>query len=259
MMTNTISRPYILAELPWSAVRKVRYEIALLPWGATEPHNLHLPYGTDNFESDAIAAESARIAHERGVKVVVLPTVPFGVNTGQLDLPLTINMNPSTQFALLSDVVDSLHRQGLRKLVIVNSHGGNEFRPFVRELKPRYPEMFLAVINWYQTIDQSKYFSEPDDHAGEMETSLMLHVAPHLVLPLSEAGEGRARRFRLKGLREKLAWTPREWTKATDDTGVGNPMHATAEKGRSYFAALTERLAAFLVELAAADPANLYE
>ena len=71
------------------------YELAILPWGATEAHNVHLPYGTDTIESGFIAAEAARLAWEAGAKVVVLPTVPFGVNTGQLDIPLCLSMNPS--------------------------------------------------------------------------------------------------------------------------------------------------------------------
>jgi creatinine amidohydrolase len=88
-------RPYILNELTWKAVREARYEVAVLPWGATEAHNLHLPYSTDNIQAEQIAARSAERAWEQGAKVVVLPLVPFGVNTGQLDIPLCINMNPS--------------------------------------------------------------------------------------------------------------------------------------------------------------------
>src|SRR5438270_561703 len=86
-------RPYILNELTWKAVRDARYDVAVLPWGATEAHNLHLPYSTDNVETERIAALSARHASERGARVVVLPVVPFGVNTGQLDIPLCLNVN----------------------------------------------------------------------------------------------------------------------------------------------------------------------
>src|SRR2546422_5560138 len=98
------SRPYILNELTWKTVRDARYEVAVLPWGATEAHNLHLPYSTDNVETERIAALAARHASERGARVVVLPVVPFGVNAGQLDIPLCLNLNPSTQALLLRDV-----------------------------------------------------------------------------------------------------------------------------------------------------------
>ncbi|MDQ2656262.1 MAG: creatininase family protein, partial [Bacteroidota bacterium] len=79
-------RPYILAENHWPTVGKTAYEVAILPWGATEAHNYHLPYGTDVIEAERVAAEAARIAWESGAKVTVLPCIPFGVNTGQFDV-----------------------------------------------------------------------------------------------------------------------------------------------------------------------------
>src|SRR3954451_20166811 len=119
-------RPYILAETNWKAVRDTRFEVAILPWGATEAHNYHLPYATDTIQCDHVAASAARLAWEAGSRVIVLPTVPYGVQTGQLDNPLCINMNPATQAALLADVARSLDGQGIRKLVILNGHGGND-------------------------------------------------------------------------------------------------------------------------------------
>ena len=113
-------RPYILAETNWKVVKETDYKLAILPWGATEAHNYHLPYGTDIVEADNVAAEAARIAWEEGVKVVVLPCIPFGVNTGQFDVKLDMNMNPSTQLAVLRDVVDVLNRQEIYKLIILN-------------------------------------------------------------------------------------------------------------------------------------------
>jgi creatinine amidohydrolase len=252
------ARPYILAEAHWKAVRETPYEVAVLPWGATEPHNFHLPYGTDVIECDHIAAEAARIAWGAGARVVVLPTVPFGVNTGQLDLRLTINMNPSTQIVVLRDVVDSLAGQGVRKLVVLNGHGGNDFRQMIRELQPR-GDVFVCTLNWWQVVDAHTFFQEPGDHAGELETSVMMHIAPGLVLPLTEAGNGAARRFAIRGLREGWVWAPRQWTQVTRDTGTGNPVAATPEKGERHFRAVTEKIAGFLIELAGADIQNPYE
>ena len=250
-------QPYSLSTTPWKVVRETRYELAVLPWGATEAHNYHLPFGTDNFESEYIAAESARLAWQAGARVAVLPTVPYGVNTGQMDIPLTINMNPSTQAAVLGDIVASLSGHGVRKLVILNSHGGNDFKQMIRELQGARPEMFVCTLNWWQILPQSDFFERQDDHAGEMETSIMLALRPDLVLPLSEAGAGRARPFTLKGLREKWVWAPRSWTRTTDDTGVGDPAAATAEKGRRFLEAVTGKISEFLVDLAKADPNNL--
>ena len=86
-------RPYILAETNWTVVEETPYEVAVLPWGAIEAHNYHLPYATDVIESDRIAAAAAQVAWEQEAKVIVLPTVPYGVNTGQVDVKLDINLN----------------------------------------------------------------------------------------------------------------------------------------------------------------------
>lgn len=251
-------RPYLLGETTWKTVRDTPYQVAVLPWGAIEAHNYHLPYATDNLLCDHIAAQSARLAWNRGARVIVLPTVPFGVNTGQLDITLTLNMNPSTQAAVLGDIVESLAGQGIRKIVVFNGHGGNDFRQMLRELQARRPDVFLCTLNWYQVIDPARYF-RPGDHAGEMETSLLLHLTPELVRPLSEAGSGAARTFALQGLRERWVWAPRSWTHVTDDTGVGDPRHATAELGARYFTEVTEKIAGFLVQLAGCELDKLYE
>jgi creatinine amidohydrolase len=250
--------PYVLSETTWKTVRGTKYEAAVLPWGATEAHNFHLPYGTDVYEASTVARESARRAWARGARVAVLPAVPFGVNTGQLDIRLCINMNPTTQLAVLRDVADSLERQGITKLVILNGHGGNDFRHMIRELSPTCG-VFICQINWWDCVKPAPFFDEPGDHGGELETSVMMHAHPDFVLPLSEAGTGETKKFKLAGLREGWVWAPREWTKVTEDTGVGNPARATAEKGRIFLDAVAERISGFLVELAEADIGDLYE
>ena len=230
----------------------------MLPWGATEAHNTHLPYGADNLQSEQVSIQAAARAWDQGARVVVLPVVPFGVNTTQLDIPLTINMNPSTQAAVLADVVASLEGQGVLKLVIVNGHGGNDFRQMIRELQPK-TRVFLAMINWWSCVDLRNYFEEMGDHAGEAETSAVMHLAPHQVRSLSEAGAGHARKSRLTGIRDGWAWAPRRWTQVTDDTGIGNPAKASAAKGRAYVNDAVEKIAQFFVELAALDTAQPYE
>ncbi len=255
---SVTGRPYILGESTWTTVRDAAYDVAVLPWGATEAHNTHLPYATDVIESEAVAAESARMAWDEGARVVVLPAIPFGVNTGQLDVACCVNMNPSTQALVLGDVARSLAPHGVRKLVVLNGHGGNDFRPMIRELQPS-TSVFLCAVNWYACVDPKTYFDDPGDHAGELETSTMMALVPELVRPLTEAGAGAARRFSVRGLREGWAWAPRRWTHVTDDTGVGNPAKATADKGRRFFDAACRQIADFLVELAKADPEAMYE
>ncbi|EMR03398.1 creatininase family protein [Cesiribacter andamanensis] len=252
-------RPYLLAESNWKAVKEQPIELVILPWGATEAHNYHLPYATDIIEADAIVAEAGRLAWEQGAKIMILPTLPFGVNTGQPDIRLDINLNPSTQLAILRDIVEMLNRQGLRKLLILNSHGGNDFKPMLRELGLAYPQMLLVSCNWFQSVDKKAFFKAAGDHADEMETSLLLHLRPELVLPLAEAGDGSERKSVISGIREGWAWSERKWSMVTADTGVGNPKAATAEKGARYFAAVCEKMAQLFVELAAVDPEKRYQ
>lgn len=251
-------RPYILAETNWKAVRETKFEVAILPWGATEAHNYHLPYGTDNIQAEQVAIRAAAQAWAAGARVVVLPAVPFGVNTTQLDIKLCLNMNPSTQAAVLGDLVSALDGQGIHKLLILNGHGGNDFRQMIRELQPK-TRVFLSAINWWSCVDVKQFVEEAGDHAGEAETAAMMHLTPELVRPLGEAGPGRAHPSRLTGVREGWAWAPRRWTQVTADTGIGNPAKATAAKGEAYVGAAVERIASFLVELDRLDLHDLYE
>jgi creatinine amidohydrolase len=141
----------------------------------------------------------------------------------------------------------------------MNSHGGNDFKPVIRELGIQYPEMFLCTCNFYQALKLDDYFDEPGDHAGEMETSLLMYLVPELVLPLNKAGQGKEKKIKIKAFREGWAWTERKWPKVTEDTGIGNPAKATAEKGKRYFGDLVKKIGDLMYELATTDPENLYQ
>jgi creatinine amidohydrolase len=252
-------RHYVLSETNWKTVRDRDYDLAILPWGATEAHNYHLPYGTDNIETEKIAIESARLAWEKEARVIVLPTIPFGVNTGQKDIRLTMNLNPSTQTIILKDIVESLIGHRIYKFLIMNGHGGNDFKQMIRELGYRYPQMFISTCNWYMSVEKDKIFENSGDHADEMETSLMTFLVPELVLPLAEAGEGNAKKFSIGAFNEAWAWAEREWSKVTADTGIGNPKKASREKGEKYFRAVTKKISQLMIELAGADPNEWYQ
>lgn len=252
-------RPYILAESNWKYIKDQHFDLAVLPWGATEAHNYHLPYATDIYEADAIAAASAKLAWEKGARLTVLPTIPFGVNTGQADIKLDINMNPSTQAAILDDVIAVLDRQGIKKLLVLNSHGGNNFRTMLRELGLKYPNMFLCTCDWFKSLDKKRFFEEGGDHADEMETSLILYLHPELVRSLEEAGDGSEKKIRIAGMREGWAWAERRWSQISADTGVGDPRKSTADKGARFFAAVTEKVGQLMYDIAQANLNELYE
>ena len=80
-------REWNLAEQNHALVRSRQWQVAVLPFGATEPHNLHMPYGTDNFQVDVLGNRACETAYHAGAKVVLLPTIPFGVNTNHLQDP----------------------------------------------------------------------------------------------------------------------------------------------------------------------------
>ncbi|MBN2634213.1 MAG: creatininase family protein [Bacteroidales bacterium] len=251
-------RSYILAETNWKTLQNKEIELVVLPWGATEAHNYHLPYGTDNYETERIAAEAAKRAVEYGARLMVLPAIPFGVNTGQLDIRFDINMNPSTQFTILKDIAASLERHGVRKFLILNGHGGNDFRQMIRELGTLYSRMFISTCDWFRSVEISRYFEKEGGHADEMETSLMQYLVPELVLPLSEAGKGQAKKFRINAFNEKWAWAERKWSQVTADTGVGDPSAATPEKGAQYFEAVVIKISRLFIELSEADIDDMY-
>jgi creatinine amidohydrolase len=251
--------PFILAETNWKTIKDQGIDLAVLPWGATEAHNYHLPFSTDNIMVEKIATESAQSAWKEGARVIVLPTIPFGVNTGQMDIKLNINLNPSTQFAILNDVVDVLNRHKIYKFLILNGHGGNDFKQIIRELGLKYPSMFICGCNWYQSFNNSDFFENSGGHADEMETSIMQYLVPELVLPLNEAGAGKGKKFKIKALNEKWAWAERRWSQVTSDTGIGDPFKATPEKGKKCFNEVIKKIGNLMIELSKADINNMYE
>lgn len=234
----------------YGTVRGRSYDIALLPWGATEPHNLHLPYLTDCILSHDVALLAAERAAEKfGIRCMVLPPVTLGSqNPGQRELSFCIHARYETQKAVLTDIVASLNAQGINKLVIINGHGGNNFKNMIRDLSFDYPEFLIASSEWYTVLPAKKYFDAPGDHADELETSVMMYFHPELV-NLAEAGSGDYKDFKAPSLREKVAWIPRNWQKVTEDTGIGNPVLATADKGRRFAEAVAERYTQLLYDL----------
>lgn len=252
-------QPVILEQSHWRDIKDQNVAVAILPWGATEPHNYHLPFGSDSFQATHVAAESARMAARNGGAVMVLPTVPFGVNTGQIDLKLCMNIMPSTQLILLSDLADNLIRHQIKKMVIINSHGGNNFTTMIRELSVRKPELFICCIDWWKVCRGEEYFTEPGDHAGELETSVMMSIAPNWVLPLDEAGDGKTSEFALEGLQQRWVWAQRHWRSISDSTGVGNPKDATEKKGEAFVNECIKKISNFLVQLSQVEVDKIYK
>ncbi len=251
-------RPWKLAETNYGTVKDLTYEVAVLPFGATEPHNLHLPYGIDTLEGDTIGERICEAAWDRGAKVVLLPTIPYGTQTNQMEFPLAMNLNPSTLGVVVEDLVDSLVQHGILKIVLLNSHGGNGLKPVLRELYGR-TEAHLFLCNWYTVFGDvyHEIFQEKDDHAGEMETSFALAYCPELVGRKPDgtltADEGRTAQTRFEAVNRGWVSITRPWHLLTTNAGVTDPHAAAADKGRRMMEVLVKRLSTFLVELSAAE------
>jgi len=184
--------------------------------------------------------------------VLLLPTIPYGVNTNHLQIPgaVACSVTPTTLLHIITDLVDSLERQGIRKLVLLNGHGGNELKPWMRELYHRSKD-FLCVCDWFRMAADAypQIFREPGEHADEVETSLGLAYFPELMKPeLADAGA--AQRTRFDAINRGWITITRPWHLATTNTGLGNPRAASAEKGRKLMDVVVDRLGTFLIELA---------
>jgi creatinine amidohydrolase len=250
-------RHWKLSETNYGHVKQQKYEVAVLPLGATEPHNLHLPYGTDCYEGETVGEKICEAAYQRGAKVILLPTIPYGTETNQMEFPLAINVNPSTLLAVIKDIVHSLAKHGVHKLVLINSHGGNDLKPVLRELYDTTP-VRLFLCNWYHVLSdiEREIFSERDDHAGEMETSFGLAYFPELVAREADgrlaADDGTKQPTRFEAVNRGWVSITRPWHLLTTNSGAGNPHGASAAKAERMMAVLVERLSQFLVELSAA-------
>jgi creatinine amidohydrolase len=251
-------RPYILAETNYGYTKDHPYEVAVLPLGATEPHNLHLPYGTDTLEGTLIGERICEAAHQRGAKVVLLPTIPYGTETNMRRFPLAMNVDPTTLYRFVTDLVRSCLASGIRKIVLLNSHGGNDMKPLLRELADKI-DGHLFLCNWYTVLSRDEMraiFRHDDDHAGEMETSFLLAYYPHLVAKTPEgrlaADDGATAPTRFEAINRGWVSITRPWHLLTTNSGAGYPHEASPEKARQLMETLVDRLATFLVQLSAA-------
>ncbi len=246
-------KPWRLQDLPYQRVRHMEFQVAVLPIGACEPHGLHLPYGCDAFHAERIADRCCQAAYEQGAKVLLAPTIPYGVNSNTMGYPLAIHVPQRTLNTIVGDIVRSFAAHGVRKIVIFNGHGGNDFRGAVRDLFGQV-DAFVCVVEWWKlAADQlPDIFTHIGDHADEVETSIALELFPELV-HMEHCGTGRVNRSVLEGLNKGYAWSTRPWRQLTPDAGVGDPRQATREKGRRLLDIVVDRVSGFLKELSDAE------
>lgn len=243
-----------------AAIDKER-AVVLWPVGAVEQHGPHLPCATD-----AILAEALTLgAVERCVPAVdlwVLPTLSYGRSVEHLGFPGTMSLTTETLLAVCHDVAASVAASGFRRLVFVNGHGGQPqlLEVVARDIRRATGLMVFPVFPYRLGLPEGAV-SSPDElehgiHGGEVETSMVLAVAPELVHPERFAPGGDRSRALFAGT-EVLSLegdVPTAWVTAdlSPTSGViGDPRHASAEAGRRVVDHLTERLAVAFREIAA--------
>jgi len=245
----------MLKDLCQADLRDRRFEVAVLPIGATEVHGMHLPFGVDTYNVEDIARRGAERALAQGAEVLVLPAIPYGMDANLMDFPYTIDIRPATLMALIGDVVRSVAVHGIRKAMLLNGHGGNTgvVEAAARELYGKV-DCFVCRLDWWRVAEdvaRDALKSTDLEHACEFETSVSLLTIPGLT-HMEHARPGATQEHKLPTLTRHSGKFSRPWRFYTADGGMGRPDWATAEKGRRIVEATVERLAAILVELASA-------
>lgn len=238
-----------LSRMSWAQAREVlpKTAVALLPVGSTEQHGPHLPLGTDWLT----AQEIARRASARG-GWLVLPTIPVGVSEHHRQFWGTLWVPSEVLRDYVMGVARALASHGLRKLVLVNGHGGNTAALEEAARRLRQEKIYAFVYVWWRAIPEviAQVIEGSGSHAGELETAVMLAIAPELV---------RAERYREAAEKSAPEWGKKvEGVEVGFDTldfsqsgCIGDPSRATVEKGERVLAAAAERLDAFCRWLAA--------
>lgn len=230
----------------------------LLPIGSLEQHGPHLPLGTDTL---ILAALIKGVWAELGetFPLIIAPTWGIGKSVEHLAYPGTLSLRAETMLALLDDICACLSLHGLKRLVILNSHGGNTdlLRAFSYDLRQRYA-LYVYNIDLWASPFFADFLSEGDIHAGEVETSLMLYLHPQLVqedLLAASPGDGEADGHDRIGYDLSDGDLGFGWL-VTDlsSTGViGNPTAATAEKGEEIFSFAVQKVCRILRKIAASQ------
>jgi creatinine amidohydrolase len=230
--------------------RENPFQKVILPLGSLESHGPHMPFATDTLTAWMLAREVAA----RVDGTAVLPPVPYGMSEHYKDFPFTISLKFETETAIIRDILESLWREGIRKVFILNGHDGNiaPIEAAARTIKVEHPEMRIVSLGaWWETLADllpSDFFEVWGGlgHGGEGELSMGLALFPDLCRPELASGTVPDR---LPPYAE-VKWLFKE---LTDSGASGDPTRATREKGIRMKEALIGALEELLMYLDACD------
>ncbi|MEJ2220156.1 MAG: creatininase family protein [Desulfobacterales bacterium] len=244
---------YLWGELTWrqANTRIKKMDVALLPVGALEQHGPHLPLDTDAFDADYLARRVAEACSDP--KPLVLPLIPFGVSYHHADFTGTVSISNDTLAKMIYEIGMSVSRNGIRKLVIINGHGGNSpALNYAAQMINRDARIFVCVDTGETSdVDIDKIIDTPNDvHAGEIETSTGLAVRPQLVQM------NRAKKHIPKFSSRYLNFTSKRgvlwyaYTRKISPSGVmGDPTKASAAKGDRIWEIMIAHLVSLVEDL----------
>ncbi|MFD8334614.1 creatininase family protein [Streptomyces solisilvae] len=240
-MSGSGTRPQTGKVLPTRTTEEVRADgadVAVLPIGSFEQHGAFLPLATDTVIACTIADEIAA-AHP----VLHLPPVTISCSHEHAAWPGTVSLSAATLYAVVRDIADSLRHSGVRGLILVNGHGGNYvLRNIVQESAATDFRMalFPGSADWdgARTRAGVRTPSNTDMHAGELETSILLHAHPELVRPGHETSDW------ISDDRKHLLTLG--MPAYTESGVIGRPSEASADKGKELLAGLVESFAEYL-------------
>ena len=255
---KTASTPAILslAQMSWPDVKAAlpTVEVAVLPTGSTEQHGPALALITDT----AIAAGLAeRVAARLYPRTLLLPPLPVGVSPHHMSFPGTLTLTADTFQNLVFEVVQSLQAHGLKQVLIVNGHGGNQASLNIVATRVRHTlKMKIAVMFWLDLVDdviRQHVTSEHYGHACEVETSLAWFLNPELVQEQSlAAGQmtAYAAKYTDRRMRSDFG-VPFRWEELTSNGAFGDARKASVDFGAILCDAILERTVAFLEDFVA--------
>jgi len=244
---------YMFGELTWPEAENIlqQVDVAILPVGAIEQHGPHLPLDTDAFDAEYLAHQVAAACSDP--KPLVLPLIPYGVSYHHDDFKGTISIGNETLSRMVHEIGLGAARNGIKKLLIINGHGGNApSLNYAAQMINRDTKIFVSVDTG-ETSDSDIYkmIETPNDvHAGEFETSTTLAIRPHLVKMDHAAKSVPQFSSRYLNFTSKRGISWYAYTKRISETGVmGDPTKATREKGQKMWKIMIGHLVAFVEDL----------
>lgn len=255
MERSVSDRIGILEEMTIDEVKALAPNTALLPLGSTEPHGPALPYGTDTFQTDVICKEAVRFAVKDGARAVCYPTLPITLNNNFRAFPFACRVGVRTFQDMLTDIIDQMYADGIRRVAISNGHGGNgeAIGAVMRDLAGRDDAPFVCTFGCWGMCDESvkEQFTNRSDHAGEEETSLQMAVRPELVRRDRLADNPRGK-LAVKALTDRRILFVRPWHLYVPQAAGGDQRAASAEQGQAVIESAARNIANLLVELSRA-------